>query len=243
MTIQKEIPLLQLENLNFSYGDVQVLWDVSFSVETRKIVSLVGSNGAGKTTTLKVIAGLLRTSSGEITLEGESLTESSAEEIVNSGIVYVPEGRGIFPDMSVRENLDMGSYTKHARPLHDKVLSKVYQLFPILEKRANQRAGTLSGGESQMLAIGRGLMQAPRLLMLDEPSAGVSPLVSNSIFETIQKLRDEEALTVLLVEQDAGRALRICDFAYVLQNGHITLSGTGTELLDNEFVRQAYLGL
>jgi len=229
--------------VNFSYGDVQVLWDVSFTVEARKIIALVGSNGSGKTTALKTIAGVLNVSSGQIIFDGKPLNKMSTESIVDSGVVYVPEGRGIFADMSVRENLDMGAYSRHARLLHDNNLRKVYSLFPILEKRASQRAGTLSGGESQMLAIGRGIMQAPRLLMLDEPSAGVSPLVCDSIFETIRRLRDEESLTVLLVEQDAGRALKICDLAFVLENGRITLSGSGSQLLDNLYVRRAYLGL
>jgi branched-chain amino acid transport system ATP-binding protein len=242
-TIQKEQPLLQIERVNFSYGDVHVLWDVSFAVETRKIISLVGSNGAGKTTMLKTIAGVLNISSGQILFDGRPLRKMSTESIVDSGIVYIPEGRGIFADMSIRENLDMGSYSRHARSLHDGNLRKVFSLFPILEKRASQRAGTLSGGESQMLAIGRGIMQAPRLLMLDEPSAGISPLICDSIFETIQRLRDEDSLTVLLVEQDAGRALKICNSAFVLENGRITLSGSGSELLDNQYVKRAYLGL
>jgi len=235
--------VLQFEQVNFSYGDVHVLWDVSFAVEDRKIVSLVGSNGSGKTTALRTITGILKISSGQIIFGGKRLNSMSTEEIVDSGIVYVPEGRGIFADMSVRENLDMGSYSRHARPFHDTILKKVYSLFPILEKRASQRAGTLSGGESQMLAIGRGIMQAPKLLMLDEPSAGISPLVCDTIFETIQRLRDEESLTVLLVEQDAGRALKICDSAFVMENGRITISGTGSDLLDNQYVKRAYLGL
>ncbi|MFI5419343.1 MAG: ABC transporter ATP-binding protein [Nitrososphaerales archaeon] len=235
--------ILQLEDVSFSYGGVRVLWNVSFSVEPQKIVSIVGSNGSGKTTTLKLIMGLLGSTSGRILFDGKQLNKMSTMEIVDSGVNYVPEARGIFSDMSVRENLDMGSYTRHARNLHDDRLKKVYSLFPILEKRASQRAGTLSGGEAQMLAIGRGLMQAPRLLMLDEPSSGVSPLVSDSIFKTIQQLRDEESLTILLVEQDAGRALKICDNAFVLQNGQITLSGTGADLLGNQLVQKAYLGL
>jgi branched-chain amino acid transport system ATP-binding protein len=235
--------ILQLEDVSFSYGGVRVLWNVSFSVESQKIVSIVGSNGSGKTTTLKLIMGLLGSTSGRILFDGKQLNKMSTKEIVDSGVIYVPEGRGIFSDMSVRENLDMGGYTRHARHLHDDRLKKVYSLFPILEKRASQRAGTLSGGEAQMLAIGRGLMQAPRLLMLDEPSSGVSPLVSDSIFKTIQQLRDEESLTILLVEQDAGRALKICDNAFVLQNGQITLSGTGADLLGNQLVQRAYLGL
>jgi branched-chain amino acid transport system ATP-binding protein len=238
-----KMAILQLEDVSFSYGGVRVLWNVSFEVESRNIVSIVGSNSSGKTTTLKLIMGILETTSGRILFDGKHLNRMSTEEIVDSGVVYVPEGRGIFGDMSVRENLDMGGYTRHARRLHDDRLKKVYSLFPILEKRAGQRAGTLSGGEAQMLAIGRGLMQAPRLLMLDEPSSGVSPLVSDSIFKTIQQLREDESLTILLVEQDASRALKICDKAFVLQNGQITLSGTGTDLLGNPLVQKAYLGL
>jgi branched-chain amino acid transport system ATP-binding protein len=239
---QKQAPLLKIEKLDVSYGDICVLWDVSFDVPAGTIVSLIGSNGAGKTTTLKTIAGILRPSSGQILFEGRLLHRMTTEKIVDTGIAYVPEGRGIFSDMTVKENLDMGSYPGHARKNHESAIKKVYSIFPILEQRKNQVSGTLSGGESQMLAIGRGLMASPRILMLDEPSAGVAPLIVNAIFDAVEKLRNE-GLTILVVEQDAGRALKISDKGYVLENGRVKLSGNGKELLDNIYVRQAYLGM
>lgn len=236
------IQTLQIDNISVGYGDIRVLWDVSFSVDAGQIVSLIGSNGAGKTTTLKTIAGLLRPSSGRILFGDTVLSETSVEKIVESGIVYVPEGRGIFPDMSVQENLEMGSYTKHARGNHSESFRKVYSLFPKLESRKKQLGGTLSGGEAQMLAIGRGMMSMPKILMLDEPSAGISPILADSIFGAIAKLR-EEGTTILIVEQDAGRALKLSDSAYVLENGKIKLEGIGSEMLNNQYVKQAYLGM
>ena len=241
--LQKKRPLLEVDNINVFYGDVQVLWDVSFSVEEGKIISLIGSNGAGKTTTLKTVSGIVRPRAGTVTFDGGVLNKMSTTKIVDSGVVYVPEGRGIFPDMSVRENLDMGSYSRRARRQHNQLIKKVYSLFPLLEERSSQRAGTLSGGESQMLAVGRGIMQFPRMLMLDEPSAGVAPIIVDNIFRAIKKLRDEDRLTILLVEQDAGRSLAISDNAYVLENGRMKLSGPGQDLLDNQYVREAYLGM
>ncbi len=236
-------PLLQIDSISVQFGSLRVIWDVSFSVEKGKIVSLVGSNGAGKTTILRTIAGILKLSSGKIIFQGRELNRMSPDKRVDSGIICVPEGRGIFPDMSVKENLDMGAYSKHARGNHASNLKKVYSLFPILEERKGQRAGTLSGGEAQMLAIGRGIMAQPTILMMDEPTAGVAPIVVDSIFQSIVKLRDEEHLTILLVEQDASRALSICDFAYILENGRVNLSGTGKSLIENPHVKNAYLGL
>ena len=241
-TLQTEAPVLEVDSICVSYGDVRVLWDVSFSVYEGQIVSLVGSNGAGKTTILKTIAGILRTSSGRMTFANTVLNGLSTEKIVDAGIVYVPEGRGIFPDMSVLENLEMGSYTAHARKKRVETLEKVFSMFPKLKERRLQAAGTLSGGEAQMLAIGRGMMALPKLLMLDEPSAGIAPIVVDRIFSTVEKLR-EEGITMLIVEQDAGRALRLSDSAYVLETGRVKLSGKGKELLTNPYVRQAYLGM
>jgi len=242
-TNHQKPPLLAVNRVNASYGDIRVLWDVSFEVELGQIVSLIGSNGAGKTTMLKTIAGILRPEPpGQILFAGRALNRMSTEKIVDSGVIYVPEGRGIFPDMSVRENLDMGSFSRHARPRHAEMLEKVYSLFPILRERRNQVAGTLSGGEAQMLAIGRGMMGVPRILMLDEPSAGVAPIVVDTIFKAIDRLK-EEGITILIVEQDAGRALKISDNAYVLETGRVKLSGTGAELLDNPYVKQAYLAM
>ncbi|MDG6995381.1 MAG: ABC transporter ATP-binding protein [Nitrososphaerota archaeon] len=242
LTLQAEAPPLEVDSINVSYGDVRVLWDVSFKVEQGQIVSLVGSNGAGKTTILKTIAGILKPTSGKIRFGSKVLSGLSTEKIVNEGIVYVPEGRGIFPEMSVVENLDMGSYATHARKHREATAEKVFNMFPKLKERKTQAAGTLSGGEAQMLAIGRGMMGLPKVLMLDEPSAGVAPIVVDKIFSTIEKLR-EEGITILIVEQDAGRALRLCDAAYVLETGRVKLNGRGEELLTNSYVRQAYLGM
>lgn len=241
-TLQAEAPALEVDSINVSYADVRVLWDVSFKVEQGQIVSLVGSNGAGKTTILKTIAGILKPTSGKIRFGSKVLSGLSTEKIVNEGIVYVPEGRGIFPEMSVVENLDMGSYATHARKHREATAEKVFNMFPKLKERKTQAAGTLSGGEAQMLAIGRGMMGLPKVLMLDEPSAGVAPIVVDKIFSTIEKLR-EEGITILIVEQDAGRALRLCDAAYVLETGRVKLNGRGEELLTNSYVRQAYLGM
>jgi branched-chain amino acid transport system ATP-binding protein len=236
------IPNLKIDSVQAGYGDIQVLWDLSFEVGDGQIVSLIGSNGSGKTTTLKTIAGLIRPVSGTISFDGTTLTKIPVERIVEKGVVYVPQGREIFPDMTVLENLQMGSYTKRARQCHSDNLKKVYSLFPAVESKRKEMAGTLSGGQAQMLAIGRGMMANPKLLLLDEPSAGISPKLADSIFDSIQKLR-AQGITILLVEQDAGRSLEMSDFGYVLENGRIAESGKAKELLDNAHVRQAYLGM
>jgi branched-chain amino acid transport system ATP-binding protein len=236
------IPKLEINDIQAGYGDLQILWDLSFEVSDGQIVSLIGSNGAGKTTTLKTIAGLIRPVSGTISFDETTLNRIPIERIVEKGVVYVPQGREIFPDMTVLENLQMGSYTRRARQNHSENLKKVYSIFPALEAKHKETAGTLSGGQAQMLAIGRGMMASPKLLMLDEPSAGISPKLADSIFISIQKLR-QEGITILLVEQDAGRSLEMSDFAYVLENGRIVQSGKGKELLNNDYVRQAYLGM
>jgi branched-chain amino acid transport system ATP-binding protein len=236
------IPDLLVERVRAGYGDLQVLWDLSFEVRQGTLVTLIGSNGAGKTTILKTIAGLLRPRQGSITFGKLNIARAAIEKIVESGVNYVPEGRGIFPDMTVQENLEMGSFVSHARKKHRENLAKAYSLFPILMSRRSQNAGTLSGGEAQMLAIARGLMSSPNLLMLDEPSAGISPIVAATIFGAIEKLR-AEGMTILVVEQDAARALKMSDYAYVLENGRISLQGSGEELLNNTAVKQAYLGM
>jgi branched-chain amino acid transport system ATP-binding protein len=233
---------LNLDSIDVFYGDIQVLWNLSMDVEKGKVISLIGSNGAGKTTCLKTIAGLLKPRNGKVTFEGRVTSKMNIEEIVDLGIVYVPEGRGLFPDMSVEENLILGSYNKHARSSREETIVKVYALFPKLQERKRQHASTLSGGEAQMLAIGRGMMAKPKLLLLDEPSSGIAPIVVDKIFDSIDELR-KEGMTILLVEQDAGRALKNSDYAYLLENGKIALSGRGEELLENPYVKGAYLGM
>jgi branched-chain amino acid transport system ATP-binding protein len=237
------IPNLKISSLESGYGDLQVLWGLSFELSEGQIVSLIGSNGAGKTTTLRTIAGLIRPYSGTISFVEKRLDLISTEQIVECGVIYVPQGREIFPDMSVLENLQLGSYTKRAREKYSDNLEKVFALFPALDLKRKEMAGNLSGGQAQMLAIGRGLMSSPKVLMLDEPSAGLSPMLADTIFRSIQKLREEEGITILLVEQDAGRSLEMSDYAYVLENGRISQGGSGKELLRDNHVRQAYLGM
>jgi len=225
-----------------AYGDVSVLHDVSLRIEAGEIVSVVGANGAGKTTLLKAIAGLVRPTGGVVTLAGERLDRLPTHRIVERGVVRVPEGRRIFPEMTVLENLELGAFLPEARRQRSRTLARVWELFPILRERAQQRAGTLSGGEQQMLAIGRGLMSLPKLLMLDEPSLGLAPLVVREIFETTRKI-NAEGMTVLLVEQDVIHSLNMSHRGYVLENGGIVLEGRGPELLADDRIKTAYLGL
>ena len=234
-------PLLEVRDLDFSYGDVQVLRGVSLSVNAGEIVTLVGSNGAGKSTTLRNISRLLRPKAGKIVFDGQDLIRLHSHEVVARGVIQVPEGRRVFPEMTVHENLTMGSYVKTARAERQKSLEKGLTLFPRLKERINQLAGTLSGGEQQMLAIARGLMAKPRLLILDEPSLGLSPLLVRTIFDTIAQI-NAEGISVLLVEQNVYQSLRIAARGYVLETGKIALSGTGAELLDNDQVKAAFLG-
>ena len=234
--------MLSVDRLRAGYGDVQVVREVSFEVGPREIVALVGANGAGKTTTLHAISGLVRPSGGAIRLFSTRIDGLPPHEIVARGLVQVPEGRKIFPSLSVQDNLDLGAYLPAAKARRAETLSRVLTLFPILAERGHQAAGTLSGGEQQMLAIGRSLMGGPRLLMLDEPSLGLAPLVVDRIFEVIQTI-NREGIPVLLVEQNVQRSLAICHRAYVLEQGAVTLSGPGRELLAREEVRRAYLGL
>ncbi len=234
--------MLKVNNINMSYGDVQVLWDVSFEVKQGEIIVLVGANGAGKSSILKTISGLQRVSSGTIEFEGKDLTQMPGNEIINTGVVHVPEGRRLFNEMTVEENLIMGSLHGEAKQKRSESIEESYALFPRLFERKNQQAGTLSGGEQQMLAVARGLMSKPKLLMLDEPSLGLAPVLVQDIFEIVKSI-NKQGMTVLLVEQNVQTTLTFCDRAYVLENGRITLSGTGKELMNNEHVKTAYLGI
>jgi branched-chain amino acid transport system ATP-binding protein len=234
--------VLQIEDIRVSYGQVPALWGVGFDVRVGEIVALVGGNGAGKTTTLKSISGLLRPTAGRIVLDGEDLQLLSTMEIVERGVVQVPEGRKLFPEMTVRDNLLLGAFLPASRPRQADRLENVYGIFPRLREREKQVAGTLSGGEQQMVAIGRGLMAGPRILMLDEPSLGLAPIMVEEMFRVIVEI-NRAGVTVLLVEQNTEHALAIASRGFVLESGRVVLSGTGAELLANEQVREAYLGL
>ncbi|MBX0325458.1 ABC transporter ATP-binding protein [Halomicroarcula sp. F13] len=231
--------LLEVDSIDVSYGNVQVLWDVSLSVEKGETVALLGANGAGKTTTLKTICGDLTPTAGEVRFRGEDIGAMPFEDVVKEGIAHVPEGREIFTDSSIRENLELGAYVDRSKM--DERLETVYDIFPRLEERADQRAGTLSGGEQQMLAIGRGLMSDPDLLLLDEASLGLAPVLVDDVFEAIERI-NEQGTTVLLVEQDIYNALRVADRGYVIKTGRMTLSGTAAELAQDERVEESYLG-
>ena len=234
--------MLCVEGVEVAYGKIQALWGVSFDVAEREIVALVGANGAGKTTTLRTLSGLLRPAAGRITLDGARLDTLSTMEIVARGVVHVPEGRKLFPGMTVQDNLLLGGFGRAARPHQRERLEQVYAVFPRLRERRGQVAGTLSGGEQQMVAIARGLMAGPRVLMLDEPSLGLAPLLVRDIFKTIVEI-NRGGVTVLLVEQNTAHALAIAHRGFVLESGRVVLAGTGRELLAHERVRQAYLGL
>jgi branched-chain amino acid transport system ATP-binding protein len=233
--------VLRIENLDFSYGDLQVLWGLSLEVKQGEIVTVLGANGAGKSTTLKNVSRLVRPSAGSITFEGKDLCKLESHQVVELGVVQVPEGRRIFPEMTVLENLRMGSFIKATRPDRQRNIERAFTLFPRLAERQKQLGGTLSGGEQQMLAIGRGLMTNPRLMLLDEPSLGLSPLFVKNIFEIIKEI-NKQGTTILLVEQNVFQSLRISHRAYVLETGRVVLSGTGEELLGNEHVKKAFLG-
>jgi branched-chain amino acid transport system ATP-binding protein len=234
--------VLSVEGLNVFYGDLQVLWDVSFEVRPGEIVVLVGANGAGKSTTLKTVSSLLKPQQGTVTFEGRRLDLEPSHKIIEYGVVHCPEGRRLFPEMTVEENLIIGSLNRQAKAKRFKTMKWVYELFPRLLERRKQAAGTLSGGEQQMLAIGRGLMALPKLLMFDEPSLGLAPILVTEIFRII-KMINEQGMTVLLVEQNVMHTLAMCDRAYVLENGRITLTGTGQEFLNDEKIKEAYLGM
>jgi len=232
---------LMVENVHTYYGNIHALKGVSLNVEQGEIVTLIGGNGAGKTTTLRTITGLLKPREGTIQLDGEDLVKSKSHEIVYKGVVMVPEGRGIFASLTVSENLDMGAYSRNDKAEIGNDLERVYSLFPRLKERRYQQAGTLSGGEQQMLATGRGLMARPRILLMDEPSMGLAPILVETIFDTIQKI-NLEGTTILLVEQNALMALSIAHRGYVIQTGKIVLHDTASNLKNNEMVQKSYLG-
>ena len=233
-------PMLKVENLNVYYGTIHALKGISFDVNEGEIVTLIGANGAGKSTTLNTICGLLHSRTGSITFEGRSIMHRSAHMIVSDGIAHCPEGRHVFAKMTVEDNLEMGGFTKPRSEIADSIAA-VYKSFPRLEERRTQLAGTLSGGEQPMLAMGRAMMSKPRLLMLDEPSMGLAPILVEQIFDMIKELH-KQGTTILLVEQNAQMALSVADRGYVLETGRISLSGTGAELAASEDVRKAYLG-
>jgi len=234
--------MLKVSNIDVAYGDVQVLWDVSFEVREQEILVLVGANGAGKSTTLRTISGLLRPLKGSIEFKGSRLDQIPDNRIIDQGIAHVPEGRRLFAEMTVEENLIMGSLTPKAKAKRSETLQEVFRLFPRLEERRKQQARTMSGGEQQMCAIGRGLMSLPEILMFDEPSLGLSPILVKEIFQIVQRI-NQEGVTVLLVEQNVMHTLSICHRAYVLENGRIVMEGTGQDLLNNPHVKEAYLGI
>ena len=232
-------PILTIKDLKVTYGGIEAVKGISFDVTEGQIVTLIGANGAGKSSTLRAIAGLVKTASGKIVFRGDDITGSDTNEIVRKGITLVPEGRRIFPDLTVLENLRVGAYLRNDDISED--INWVYDLFPRLRERSWQAGGTLSGGEQQMLAVGRALMSRPKLIMMDEPSLGLAPLVVKGIFEIIKEI-NKQGVTVLLIEQNANMSLKTADIGYVLETGKITLTGTGQELLTNEAVKRAYLG-
>ena len=233
--------MLQIENLSVNYGGIKALKSISLEVPDEKIVTLIGANGAGKSTTLRSISKLIRMKSGKITYNGADITGLNARQTVQQGIILVPEGRRIFPDMTGLDNLKIGAYLRRDENIN-RDIDYMHELFPILKERSRQLAGTLSGGEQQMLAVSRALMSRPKLLMMDEPSLGLAPLIIKDIFAIIQRVNQEEHLPVLLIEQNANFALAVADYAYVLETGTIQLEGTGKELLSNEKVKELYLG-
>ena len=234
--------MLKIERLNFSYDGLKVLWDIDLDVNAGEIVTVVGSNGAGKSTVLKNISRLLKPDSGSISFAGEDFVHMQSHEVVGRGMVLVPEGRKIFPELTVLENLRMGSFLKGARKERKKNLEWVFSLFPRLKEREKQLGGTLSGGEQQMLAIGRGLMSNPRMLLLDEPSLGLAPLLVKNIFDIITEI-NRNGVTILLVEQNVYQSLRIAHRGYVLETGRVVLTGSGENLLNDEHVKKAFLGM
>lgn len=234
-------PLLDINDLNVYYGAIHALKGISFHLDKGEVVALIGANGAGKSTTLNTISGILRPRVGKIILDGEEITQTASETIVQKGIVQVPEGRKIFATLTVQENLEMGAFTRSNKEEIEQAMENAFKRFPRLAERRKQLGGTLSGGEQQMLAIARGLMAQPRLMLLDEPSMGLSPLLVEQIFTIIQDINNQ-GTSILLVEQNAQMALSIADRAYVLETGQVVLEGTGQELLHNEMVAEAYLG-
>jgi branched-chain amino acid transport system ATP-binding protein len=234
--------MLAVSRINTFYGKIQALWDVTLKIEEAEIVALVGANGAGKTTLLNTISGLLRPASGSVEFLGSRIDGLKSHAIAELGMSHIPEGRKLFPDMSVLENLEMGAYPKRVWNRRQEILDEVYQLFPFLKDRQGQLARTLSGGEQQIVAMGRGLMSKPRLCIIDEPSSGLAPNVVDEIFHIIQGLRDQ-GIAIFLIEQNVQQTLEIADRAYVLENGHVILAGESQQLLQEELIKKSYLGL
>lgn len=239
---EKTMSLLEIDKIDAYYGDVQVIFGLSLTVEKGEVVSIIGGNGSSKSTLLRTISGLMQATAGRISFEGREIHSEPPENIVTHGIIHVPEGRRLFPLMSVKDNLLVGAYNKRARPDVEKTLQEVYQLLPRLAERENQLAMTLSGGEQQMVAIGRGLMSKPHLLMLDEPSLGLAPILIKDIFETVRKIADK-GTTVLMVEQDVRHSLSLSDRGYVLEHGRVVMEGRASDLIDDPHIREAYLGM
>jgi len=234
--------MLSVNQIQVAYSDVQVLWDVSMKVQSKEFAAMVGANGAGKSTTLNTISALLRPRSGTIEFNGERIDRAPTSQVVELGISQVPEGRRLFPEMTVLENLELGSFMAEAKRRRNETIDWVYNIFPRLKERRNQLAGTLSGGEQQMVAVGRGLMSRPKLLMLDEPSLGLAPILVQEVFKSLERV-NEEGVTILLVEQNVKHTLTIATHAYVLENGRVVMEGKGVDLLNNNHVRKAYLGI
>jgi branched-chain amino acid transport system ATP-binding protein len=234
--------MLKVSNIDVFYGDLQVLWDISFEVKEKEILVLIGANGAGKSTTIKTVSSLLTPKKGRIEFNGIRMDRLPPHKIIEHGIVHVPEGRRLFADMSVEENLIMGTLHGKAKSKRFETMEYVYDLFPRMKERRKQMAGTLSGGEQQMLAVGRGLMSLPELMMFDEPSLGLAPILVQEIFSMVRRI-NEEGVTVLLVEQNVRQTLAMCNRAYVLENGKVVLEGTSKELMNNEHVKEAFLGI
>ena len=233
--------VLDVQSISVKYGDIQALWDISFSVAKGQLVALIGANGAGKTTTLKALCGLIPTVSGQISYNGSKTSGLPVHKVVDLGITLVPEGRQLFPKMSVEDNLLVGAYLKRTHAKRNMTLKKIYSIFPRLEERRTQSAETLSGGEQQMVAIGRALMQDPQVIMFDEPSLGLAPIMVQEVFRVIQELH-REGLTIFLVEQNVHQTLKVADYCYVMENGRIVGQGTGHELEADQSIREAYLG-
>jgi branched-chain amino acid transport system ATP-binding protein len=234
--------MLQVDGLSTGYGRTQVIWDLSLKVDEGEFVALVGANGAGKSTLLRTISGVLRPWSGTVTFDGKRIDTIAPNDIVDLGLSHIPESRKLFTDMSIRENLEMGAYPRRSWKIRNQTMEEVFELFPRLKERASQLARTLSGGEQQMLAMGRGLMSRPRMVLVDEPSNGLAPKVVTEVFEILQSLR-KTGITILLVEQNVRQTLNIADRAYVLENGHLALEGVCSILRESDHVRKAYLGL
>jgi branched-chain amino acid transport system ATP-binding protein len=234
--------MLQVENLSSGYGAVQILWDVSFRINEKEIICIIGPNGAGKTTLVRTIAGLLPTKTGTIRFKGENIEKTPPYEIVKKGLTLIPEGREIFPRMTVDENMRLGAYTLNDKSKVAELKERVYQIFPVLKKKEKVLAQTLSGGEQQMLVIGRSLMSNPKLLILDEPSLGLAPIIVEKVLDTLEMINDD-GVTILLVEQNIRDSLNIANRAYVLEEGKIIIEGEGRELLNNEHIKEVYLGV